>query len=57
VSTRPRATATVTPTSADGRSPRSSPPDPAPRRIKGMHEAWEGFDVDRMWTDLHSMPE
>ncbi|KIZ04826.1 3-ketoacyl-CoA synthase 9 [Monoraphidium neglectum] len=27
------------------------------RRIKGMHEAWEGFDVDRMWTDLHSMPE
>ena len=27
------------------------------RRIKNMHEAWEGFDVDRMWTDLHNMPE
>ena len=29
----------------------------ANRRIKGMHEAWEGFDADRMWTDLHNMPE
>jgi 3-ketoacyl-CoA synthase len=27
------------------------------RRVKEMHEAWEGFDVDRMWTDLASMPE
>jgi hypothetical protein len=28
-----------------------------PRRIKNMHEAWEGFDVDRMWVDLANMPE
>jgi 3-ketoacyl-CoA synthase len=27
------------------------------RRVKEMHPAWEGFDVDRMWTDLASMPE
>jgi 3-ketoacyl-CoA synthase len=25
----------------------------ANRRIKDMHEAWEGFDADRMWIDLN----
>lgn len=37
--------------------PSFTPLPPLLRRVKEMHEAWEGFCVDRMWTDLANMPE
>ena len=29
----------------------------ANRRIADAHPAWEGFDADKMWIELASMPQ